>query len=56
MIFAIILLSVILLVAFVATVCAKGSSLASRQEDYLEECEKQKTKKQKTITIKAKTL
>ena len=44
MIFAIILLSVILLVAFVAAVCTKGSSLASRQEDYLEECEKQKHK------------
>lgn len=42
----IILLSVVLLVAFVAAVCAKGSSLASRQEEYLEECEKQKHKEE----------
>jgi hypothetical protein len=46
MTFAIILLSVILLVAFVAAVCTRGSGLASRQEEYLEECEKQKHKEE----------
>lgn len=48
MIFAIILLSVILLVAFVDAVCTNGSSLASRQEEYLEECEKHKNNNHKS--------
>ena len=45
--FILIIIGVVLLASFVAAVCTKGSSLASRQEEYLEECERKKREDQK---------